>query len=56
MGSDLLHADDTPIRVWNDSLRDKGLGKASAGTDLGLCGVTSAHGGGCAHLEPSIGF
>ena len=27
MGSDLLHADDTPIRVLNRSLRDKGLGK-----------------------------
>ena len=28
MGSDLLHADDTPIRVLDRSLRDKGLGKA----------------------------
>lgn len=27
MGSDLLHADDTPIRVLDRSLRDKGLGK-----------------------------
>ncbi|CUX06949.1 transposase [Agrobacterium fabacearum S56] len=27
MGSDLLHADDTPIRVLDHSLRDKGLGK-----------------------------
>ena len=27
MGSDLLHADDTPIRVLDQSLRDKGLGK-----------------------------
>ncbi len=27
MGSDLLHADDTPIRVLGRSLRDKGLGK-----------------------------
>jgi len=26
MGSDLLHADDTPIRVLDRSLRDKGLG------------------------------
>jgi transposase len=27
MGSDLLHADDTPIRVLDRSMRDKGLGK-----------------------------
>ena len=27
MGSDLLHADDTPIRVLDRSLRDRGLGK-----------------------------
>ena len=27
LGSDLLHADDTPIRVLDRSLRDKGLGK-----------------------------
>jgi len=27
MGSDLLHADDTPIRVLDRSLRDKGLGR-----------------------------
>lgn len=27
MGSDLLHADDTPIRVLDRSPRDKGLGK-----------------------------
>ena len=27
MASDLLHADDTPIRVLDPSLRDKGLGK-----------------------------
>ncbi len=27
MGSDLLHADDTPIRVLDRSLRNKGLGK-----------------------------
>lgn len=27
MSSDLLHADDTPIRVLDRSLRDKGLGK-----------------------------
>jgi len=27
MGSDLLHADDTPIRVLDRSKRDKGLGK-----------------------------
>ena len=27
MGSDLLHADDTPIRVLDRSLRDKNLGK-----------------------------
>ena len=27
MASDLLHADDTPIRVLDRSLRDKGLGK-----------------------------
>ena len=27
MGSDLLHADDTPTRVLDRSLRDKGLGK-----------------------------
>ncbi len=27
MGSDLLHADDTPIRVLDWSLRDRGLGK-----------------------------
>lgn len=27
MGSDLLHADDTPIRVLDPSMRDKGLGK-----------------------------
>lgn len=27
MGSDLLHADDTPIRVLDRSLRDQGLGK-----------------------------
>ena len=27
MGCDLLHADDTPIRVLDRSLRDKGLGK-----------------------------
>jgi len=27
MKSDLLHADDTPIRVLDRSLRDKGLGK-----------------------------
>ncbi len=27
MGSDLLHADDTPILVLDRSLRDKGLGK-----------------------------
>jgi transposase len=27
MGSDLLHADDTPIRVLDRSLREKGLGK-----------------------------
>jgi transposase len=27
MGSDLLHADDTPIRVLDRSRRDKGLGK-----------------------------
>jgi transposase len=27
MGSELLHADDTPIRVLDRSLRDKGLGK-----------------------------
>jgi len=39
MGSDLLHADDTPIRVWLDGrLRDKGLGKGrQTGPDLGLC-------------------
>jgi transposase len=28
MASDLLHADDTPIRVLDPSLRDKGLGKS----------------------------
>ncbi|MGO6748394.1 transposase, partial [Rhizobium ruizarguesonis] len=27
MASDLLHADETPIRVLDRSLRDKGLGK-----------------------------
>ena len=27
MGSDLLHADDTPIRVLDRTMRDKGLGK-----------------------------
>ncbi len=27
MASDLLHADDTPIRVFDRSLRDRGLGK-----------------------------
>lgn len=27
MASDLLHADDTPIRVLDRSLRDRGLGK-----------------------------
>ena len=27
MASDLLHADDTPIRVLDKSLRDRGLGK-----------------------------
>jgi len=27
MASDLLHADDTPIRVLDRSLRDKGMGK-----------------------------
>ena len=27
MGSDLLHADDTPIRVLDRSMRDRGLGK-----------------------------
>ena len=27
MASDLLHADDTPIRVLDRSLRDEGLGK-----------------------------
>ena len=27
MGSDLLHADDRPIRVLDRSLRDKGLGE-----------------------------
>lgn len=27
MASDLLHADDTPIRVLDRSLKDRGLGK-----------------------------
>ncbi len=27
MASDVLHADDTPIRVLDKSLRDRGLGK-----------------------------
>lgn len=29
MGNDLLHADDTPLRVLDRSIRDKGLGKGA---------------------------
>ena len=35
MASDLLHADDTPIRVLDKSLRDRGLGKGPLGPRLG---------------------
>jgi hypothetical protein len=38
MASDLLHADDTPIRVLDRSLRDKGMGKGvKKGKDLDIC-------------------
>lgn len=37
MASDLLHADDTPIRVLDRSLRDKGLGKGVKKGRLWVC-------------------
>ena len=44
MGSDLLHASDTPIRVLDRSLRDKGLGKG-ARPGLVLCARSASLGG-----------
>ena len=46
MASDLLHADDTPIRVLDKSLRDRGPRKGrEEGPDLGLCARPAALGG-----------
>ncbi len=44
MASDVLHADDTPIRVLDRSLRDQGLGKGEEGPDMGLCARSAALG------------
>ncbi|AWC21272.1 Transposase [Aminobacter sp. MSH1] len=44
MGSDLLHADDTPIRVLDRSLRDKGLGKGVKKGRTGHMSAINVHG------------
>ena len=56
MGSDLLHADDTPIRVLDRSRRDKGLGKGVKKAGSGPMCVTSGHGLGHHHRVLSIGL
>jgi hypothetical protein len=43
---DLLHADDTPIRVLDRSLRDKGVGQGcEEGQDLDVCPRSVSMGG-----------
>ncbi len=44
MASNLLHADDTPIRVLDRGRRDKGLGRASRKAGSGPMSGISAHG------------
>lgn len=51
MSSDLFHADDTPIRLLDRSLRDKGWAKGvkrgkDLGKDLGVCPRLTSLGGG----------
>lgn len=55
MGSDLLHADDTPIRVWIAQSATKGLAKGSDKAGSGPMCATSVHGPGHHHLVLSIG-
>jgi len=55
MGSDLLQCDDTPIRVLDEFFgATKAWLKASGRDGCGPMWLTSAHGRGMRHLEPSI--
>jgi len=54
MASDLLHADDTPIRVLDRSLKDRGLGKGVSGV-VHVSGTLDAQTRDCLGLSRAIG-